>query len=104
MITFVDFRKAFDSVHRDKMMNILSAYGIPDELAKAISLLYENTRAKILSPNGDTEFFDTLADVLQGDALAPYLFAIVIDYTVRQAVGDQELDLGFKLDKRRSRR
>ena len=45
-----------------------------------------------------------LAGVLQDDALAPYLFAIVIDYTMRQAVGDQELDLGFKLDKRRSRR
>ena len=86
-----------------KMMKILSAYGIPDELVKAISLLYENTRAKILSPDGDTEFFDTLAGVLQGDALAPYLFAIVINYTMRQAVGDQELNLGFKLDKRRSR-
>ena len=71
---------------------------------KAISLLYENTRSKSLSPDGDTEFFDTLAGVLQGDALAPYLFAVVIDYTMRQAVGDQELDLGFKLDKRRSRR
>ena len=86
------------------MIKILSAYGIPDELVKAVSLLYKNTRAKILSPNGDTEFFDTLAGVLQGDALAPYLFAIVIDYTMRQAVGDQELDLGFKLDERRSRR
>ena len=104
VITFVDFRKAFDSVHHAKMMKILSAYGIPDELVKAISLLYESTRAKILSPNGDTKFFNTLAGVLQGDALAPYLFAIVIDYTMRQAVGDQELDLGFKLDKRRSRR
>ena len=71
MITFVDFRKAFDSVHRAKMMKILSAYGIPDELVKAISLLYENTRAKILSPDGDAEFFNTLAGVLQGDALAP---------------------------------
>ena len=86
------------------MMKILSAYGIPDELVKAISLLYKNTGAKILSPDGDTEFFDTLAGVLQGHALDPYLFAFVIDYTMRQAVGDQELDLGFKLDRRRSRR
>ena len=85
-------------------MKILRAYGIPDELVKAVSLIYENTRAKILSPDGDTEFFDTLASVLQGDALAPYLFAIVIDYTMRQAVGDQQLALGFKLDKRRTRR
>ena len=104
VITFVDFRKAFDSVHGVKMIKILSAYGIPDELMKAISLLYENTQAKILSPDGDTKFFDTLAGVLQGDALAPCLFAIVIHYTMRQAVGDQELNLGFKLDKRRSRR
>ena len=103
VITFVDFRKPFDSVHRAKMMKLISAYRIPDELMKAISLLYENTWAKILSPDRDTEFFDTLAGVLQGDALAPYLFAIVIHYTMRQAVGDQELDLGFKLDKRRSR-
>ena len=86
------------------VMKILSAYGIPNELVKAISLLYENTRAKILSPDRDTKFFDTLAGVLQGDALTPYLFAIVIDYTMRLAVEDQELDLGFKLDKRRSRR
>ena len=104
VITFVDFQKAFNSVHRAKMMKILSAYGIPDELVKAISLLYENTWEKILSLYRDTEFFDTLGGVLQGDALAPNLFAIVIDYTMRQAVGDQELDLGFRLDKRRSRR
>ena len=58
-------------MHRAKLMKILGAYGIPDELVKAISLLYENTPAKILSPNGDTEFFNTLAGVLQGDALAP---------------------------------
>ena len=61
VITFVDFRKAFDSVRRAKMMKILSAYGIPDELVKAISLLYENSRVKILSPDGDTQFFHTLA-------------------------------------------
>ena len=103
VIMFVDFHKAFNSVHHAKMMKILSAYRIPDELVKAISLLYKNTWAKILPLDGDTEFFDTLAGVLQGDALAPYLFAIVIEYTMRQALGDQELDLGFKLDKRRSR-
>ena len=71
MITFVDFRKAFDSVHPAKMMKILSAYSIPDELVKAISLLYENTWAKIQSPDGDTEFFDTLAGVQQGLLLPP---------------------------------
>ena len=50
VITFVDFQKAFDSVHHAKMMKILSAYGIPDELVKAISLLYENTRERSCHP------------------------------------------------------
>ena len=97
-------RRIIEGVKQNKLPAVITFVGIPDEIVKAISLLYENTRAKILSPDGDTEFFDTLASVLQGDALAPYLFAVIIDYTMRQAAGDEELNLGFKLDKRRSRR
>ena len=44
--------------------------------------------AKVLTPDGETELFEILAGVLQGDTLAPYLFAIVIDYCMRQAIGD----------------
>ena len=98
VILFVDFSKAFDSIHRGKMMKILRAYGIPEQLVNAISLLYENTRAKVLSPDGETDYFEILAGVLQGDPLAPYLFAIVIDYVMRRAAGDRaniSLDLHF---------
>ena len=28
VLTFIDFKKAFDSIHRIKMMKILKAYGI----------------------------------------------------------------------------
>ena len=72
-IVFVDFSKAFDSVHRAKMMQILKAYEIPNELVNAIRKLYEGTRAKVLSPDGETEHFESLRDVLQGDTLAQYL-------------------------------
>ena len=30
IITFIDFRKAFDTIHRGKMLKILAAYGIPE--------------------------------------------------------------------------
>ena len=40
-IVFMDLSKAFDSVHRAKMMQILRAYGIPNELVNAIQKLYE---------------------------------------------------------------
>ena len=34
-MTFIDFKKAFDMVHRDKTVKILRAYGIPDIIVKA---------------------------------------------------------------------
>ena len=36
VMTFIDFKKAFDSIHRGKMMRILKAYGIPPNLLQAI--------------------------------------------------------------------
>ena len=75
-LIFVDFTKAFDSIHRGKMEQIILAYGIPKETVAAITILYRNTKVKVRSPDGDTEYFDIVAGVLQGDTLAPYLFII----------------------------
>ena len=55
------------------MEQILLAYGIPKETVAAITILYRNTKVKVRSPDGDTEYFDIVAGVLQGDTLAPYL-------------------------------
>ena len=104
IIIYVDFKKAFDSVNRCMMMKILKAYDVPPSLLKAISKLYENTRARIITPDGETEFFEVTTGVLQGDTLAPYLFAIVLDYVLRQTYRGRETELGFQLERRRSRR
>ena len=104
VLVFIDFKKAFDSIHRGRMLQILKAYDIPGKLIKAIGLLYENTRARVITPDGETEYFKIMAGLLQGDILAPYIFAIVLDYAMRNAIGGREEELGFKLDRRRSRR
>ena len=79
------------------MMQILKAYGIPNELVNAIKKLYEGTKAKVLSPDGETEYFKILEDVFQEDTLAPYLFTIVIDYIMRMTIDGKE-ELGFILN------
>ena len=66
-LLFVDFTKAFDSIHRGKMEQILLAYGLPKETVAAITILYGNTKVKVRSPNGDTEYFDIVAGVLEGE-------------------------------------
>ena len=102
-LIFVDFTKAFDSIHRGKMEQILLAYGIPKETVAAITILYRNTKVKVRSPDGDTEYFDIVARVLQGDTLAPYLFIICLDYVLRTS-SDKTRGNGFELTKKRSRR
>ena len=52
LFTFIDFKKAFDSIHRGKIAKVLRSYGIPDKLVKAINGSYANTRAKVYSPDG----------------------------------------------------
>ena len=56
-----------------------------------------------VSPDGDTEYFDIVAGVLQGDTLAPYLFIICLDYILRTSI-DKIRENGFELMKKRSRR
>ena len=66
-------------------------------------MLYRNTKVKVHSPDGDTDYFDIVTGVLQGDILAPYLCIICLDYIVRTSI-DLMKENGFKLTKERSRR
>ena len=66
-------------------------------------ILYRNTKVKVRSPDGDTDYFDIVAGVLQGDTLAPYLFIICLDYVLRTSI-DNIRENGFELTKKRSRR
>ena len=101
VITFIDFKKAFDSIDRQKMLKILSSYGIPPEIVAAIKVMYENTSALVITPEGNTDIFKIDAGVLQGDPLAPFLFIVCLDCALHTSIGTSD-DLTLK--RRRSRR
>ena len=103
ILIFIDFKKAFDTIHRGTLLAILKAYGILKEFVTSISIMHEDTTAKVITPDGETETFNILASVLQGDTLAPYLFVIVIDYVMRRALQGREVKLGFQLRKKNRR-
>ena len=100
---FVDFSKAFDSVDRTKLLEILELYGIPIEIIEAIKILYTDTSATILTPDGETPPFSINAGILQGDTLAPFLFILVVDYVMRMSV-DNINENGFQIHPRKSSR
>ena len=85
------------------MEQLLLAYGLPKETVAAITIPFRNTKVKVRSLDGDTEYFDIVAGVLQGDTLAPYLFIICLDKELRTSI-DKIRENGFELTKKKSRR
>ena len=101
-ILFVDFTKAFDPIHRGKMEQILLTYGLPKETVAAIMMLYRKTKVKVRSSDGDTDYFDIIADVLQGDTLASYLFITCLDYMLRTSI--DKMKEWFQADKEKKQK
>ena len=66
-------------------------------------MLYRNTKVKVRSLDGDTDYFNIVAGVLQGYTLDPYLFIICLDYVLGTSI-DKMKENSFKLTKERSRR
>ena len=100
-LLFVDFSKAFDSIHKKKMEQILLAYGLPRETVAAIMMLYK-TRKYQFAHRMETNIFDIATGVLEGDTLAPYLFIICPDYVLETSI-DLMKENGFTLENARNR-
>ena len=76
---FVDFRKSFDTVPRNKLWNRLEELKVPFELRVASIRLYENVIAKFKSNEGWSRDITCNIGVKQGCPLSPTLFGIYID-------------------------
>ena len=48
--------------------------------------LNKDIKGMVHSHDGNTNFFDIVARVLQGDILAPYLFLLCLDYVLRTSI------------------
>ena len=82
----IDYSKAFDSISRSMMQKILLAYGIPEKVVRMIMRLYNGSKAHVMTADGPSDEFDITAGVLQGDTLAPFIFVIVMDWVMRNAI------------------
>ena len=64
------------------MEQMLLAYSFRKETVTAKMMLYKNTKAMVHSADRDTNFFDFVVEVLQGDTLAPDLVIICLNYVL----------------------
>ena len=51
---FIDYKKAFDCVHHQRLWNTLKGMGVPEHLIVMLSNLYTNQEATIRTEYGET--------------------------------------------------
>ncbi|PIO59352.1 hypothetical protein TELCIR_19187 [Teladorsagia circumcincta] len=64
-INFVDFKKAFDSVHRESLWSVLRTYGVPQPFISIFKNLYLNSSCCVRTDTGYMPFFQIDTGVRQ---------------------------------------
>ena len=77
-VAFIDLAKAFDSINRKALWQIMGRFGIPPKFLKVCESLHENNYASVLIEGEPSEPFLTQTGVRQGCVLAPILFNIFV--------------------------
>jgi len=89
VINFIDFKKAFDSIHRNSLWKILRSYGLPQKIVTLIQLFYQQFECSIINNNTLTDWFSVDSGVRQGCILSPILFIVAIDWIMRRTTSDK---------------
>ena len=88
IINFNDFKKLFDSMHRESLWKILKLYGVPDKIINIFKTLYLNSSCCVKTSVGNTEIFDIKTGVMQDCNLSHFLFLVTIDFVMTKALDD----------------
>jgi hypothetical protein len=84
-LVFADLRKAFDSVIRNKLWEIMINRGIPSHLIRVVQSLYHDTRICIKKENRQSKILEEInTGVRQGCPLSPVPFNIYIDDVIQK--------------------
>ena len=93
---FIDYVKAFDCVHPNKLWKILKEMGISDHLTCLLRNLYAGQEATVRTGHGTTDLFQIGKGVRQGCVLPPCLFNLYSEYIMRNA-RLEETEAGIKI-------
>ena len=76
-ICFIDLVKAYDSVDRVLLWEVLARFGVPPRMIKVIRMFHDGMRARVQLDDGDfSARFNVCQGLRQGCVLPPLLFNI----------------------------
>ena len=77
-VCFVDFKKAFDSVNRDRLGEVLERHWVTDRMLNMVRALYGKVTAVVRYGSEVTDEINCPLGVRQGCLLSPLLFTLLI--------------------------
>ena len=85
--TFVNLERAYDTIDRHGMWQILRVYGVGGKLLKAVQRFYVDSRVCVLVGNDVSEWFTVNVGLRQGCVMSSWLFNVYMDGMVREVNG-----------------
>lgn len=91
---FIDLRKAFDRILLKDVIEVLYNRGIPTNIIKTITNIYENNRIQAKIKNKLTTPITVESGIRQGDSLSPVLFNIVMEEIIKRVNTGKGYEMG----------
>ena len=81
-LLFIDLRKAYDSIPREALWQVLRKYGIPPTLVNIIRSLHDGMKTEVTMDGTTTPEIEVTNGLRQGCTIAPTLFNLYFNFVM----------------------